>query len=457
MRMRFQNNRRDLGGKMSVLPGRISGFGRIKSLIALKSGILVACLVIGGIALPFSSKADVRPPIEAGAAFSDRAPVQGFSVAPGSLRISGNLRILTLEGTPYEMGLAHGRALRREIREIVGLWKKDLETSYGTGAASFIKNFLSRTSFQASIEKWTPDLLEEVRGIADGAGLDFETLYAYQLIDETWVMGQDFGAAKCTSIGAPKKGVRPAFVSQTLDIPGYYHGYQTILHIRDRAADLEAFVLTVPGIVATNGLNSRGVGVCVNAVTQLAYAADGLPVDFIIRRILRMKSFGEAEKFLREIRPAAPQNFLVGGPDGVAGFECAGDQAVPFLPFAGAEFTYHTNHPRVNDRFNPKFLERWKARGRTLEQMRSSCPRFEFLGRALQDNAAALGLDDLKALYRDRKSGINNDQTYACTIMVLKDDPELHVSPGRPDEEPFQVLAFSALKDRSAPALRRRP
>ena len=32
-----------------------------------------------------------------------------------------------------------------------------------------------------------------------------------------------------------------------------------------------------------------------------------------------------------------------------------------------------------------------------------------------------------------------------CTIMVLKDDPELHISPGRPDVEPFQVLRFSDL------------
>jgi hypothetical protein len=28
--------------------------------------------------------------------------------------------------------------------------------------------------------------------------------------------------------------------------------------------------------------------------------------------------------------------------------------------------------------------------------------------------------------------------------MVLGENPELHISPGRPDEEPFQVLAFSA-------------
>lgn len=367
------------------------------------------------------------------------------------LRISGKLRILTLEGTPYEMGLDHGRALRKEIREIVGLWKKDLETTYKTEAASFIKTFLAGTNFRPSIDKWTPGLLDEVRGIADGAGLDFETMYAYQLIDETWVAGQDLGAGKCTSIGARKTADHPAFVSQTLDIPGFYHGYQTVLRIRDRGADLETLVLTIPGVVAANGLNSRGVGVCVNAVTQLAYTTDGLPVAFVIRGILKKRSFAEAVEFLRAIKPAAPQNYLLGGPDGVASFELAGDRIAPFVPFEGAAFTYHTNHPMVNENFNPRFLELMKARGGSLDQLKNSCPRFNFLRQTLGDNSASLGLDELENLYRDRKSGINNAGTYACTIMFLKDDPELYIAPGRPDEEPFQVLAFSARPRGPAP------
>ena len=409
-----------------------------------KTGILVLALVLFGVVLSglprVSGLSPYRPDLSASAA----RPALGEAGKENILLISGKLRILTLEGTPYEMGLAHGRALRKEIREIVGLWKKDLETAYKTDAASFIKTFLAGTNFRPSIDKWTPGLMDEVRGIADGAGLDFETMYAYQLIDETWVAGPDLGAGKCTSIGARQTAGHPAFVSQTLDIPGYYHGYQTVLRIRDRGADLESLVLTIPGVVATNGLNSRGVGLCLNAVTQLAYATDGLPVAFVIRGILKKKSFGEAAEFLRTIKPAAPQNYLLGGPDGVASFELAGDRIAPFVPFEGAEFTYHTNHPMVNENFNPKFLERLKAKGWSLNRLKDSCPRFNFLRQALGDNSASLGLDELKSLYRDRKSGINNAGTYACTIMLLKDDPELHIAPGRPDEQPFQTLAFPA-------------
>ena len=56
-------------------------------------------------------------------------------------------------------------------------------------------------------------------------------------------------------------------------------------------------------------MNSRSVGVCVNAVTQLAYSPKGLPVAFVIRGILRQKTYDEAVKFLGDIPPAAPQNY----------------------------------------------------------------------------------------------------------------------------------------------------
>jgi len=75
--------------------------------------------------------------------------------------------------------------------------------------------------------------------------------------------------------------------------------------------------------------------------------------------------------------------------------------------------------------------------------IRTFCPRFNFLGRTLTDNSAAIDLAALKTIYANRESGINNGGTYGCTIMVLGEKPELHISPGRPDVEPFQVLDFS--------------
>jgi isopenicillin-N N-acyltransferase-like protein len=354
------------------------------------------------------------------------------------------LRVVDLEGgTPYHMGLVHGRALKGEIRELVKRWKQDLEKTYGVPADDFIAEFLKKTDFKPAIIRWTPGLLDEVRGIADAVGIDFDTMYAYQLIDELWTVGPDVMPAKCTTIAVGKRNGNPAYVAQTLDIPEFYHGYQTVLRVRDEKEDVEALVFTIPGVIAANGLNSRSVGVCVNAVTQLAYSTTGLPVDFVIRGLLRQKSYEQAVNFLERIQPAAPQTYVLGGPDETAVFERSAGKMSPFVPFEGAEFSYHTNHPRVNDNYNPRFPEMLKAKGLTLEAYRAQCRRFAYLGQVLKDNSAAIDLDGLEAIFRDRASGINNPGTYGCTIMVLGEAPELHVSPGRPDVALFQVVKFS--------------
>ena len=56
------------------------------------------------------------------------------------------------------------------------LWKADLAERYRMDAGAFVKKFLQRTDFTTAMQKWTPDLLEEVNGIAKGAGVDFDTM-----------------------------------------------------------------------------------------------------------------------------------------------------------------------------------------------------------------------------------------------------------------------------------------
>lgn len=93
-----------------------------------------------------------------------------------SLAVKRNLRVLVLEGTPYDRGLQHGKALKEDIHALVDLWKADIERKYKTEADVFIKKFLENSDFPSAVKRWTPELLEEVRGIANGAGMDYNTI-----------------------------------------------------------------------------------------------------------------------------------------------------------------------------------------------------------------------------------------------------------------------------------------
>ncbi|MDH5745128.1 MAG: hypothetical protein OEZ52_16425, partial [Candidatus Aminicenantes bacterium] len=129
--------------------------------------------------------------------------VEGFN-NDNELAIKGNLRVLSLEGTPYERGFEHGKALKMEIQELVKLWKASLEKSTKSDPDIFIKKFLDKTGFQKAIKQWTPELWEEVKGIAEGSGIDFDTMYAFQLVDEMWVLDREILLEQCTTLGTKK-------------------------------------------------------------------------------------------------------------------------------------------------------------------------------------------------------------------------------------------------------------
>jgi hypothetical protein len=85
---------------------------------------------------------------------------------------------LLLEGPPYQRGLAHGETLRRPIHEVVERWKDELVYMYQMDADQAISRFTTGTDFASAIQRWTPGLLDEIRGIASGADMDWKTIQA---------------------------------------------------------------------------------------------------------------------------------------------------------------------------------------------------------------------------------------------------------------------------------------
>jgi len=60
----------------------------------------------------------------------------GGASVPGR---DGKLRVLVLEGTPYQMGMIHGTALKPEITELIQRWKADLAKTYKVTAEDYIR------------------------------------------------------------------------------------------------------------------------------------------------------------------------------------------------------------------------------------------------------------------------------------------------------------------------------
>ncbi|HEU4417550.1 MAG TPA: C45 family peptidase [Planctomycetota bacterium] len=364
-----------------------------------------------------------------------------FAAVPVLRAQADTVRVLELCSTPYERGVQHGKTLRAEIAQMLERWDRELQREHHLALPVFVERFLAATSYDAATRRWLPEMLDEVRGIAAGAEQPYATMFAWQLIDEVWAQVPSILREKCTAVGVDRSGDQPTIVAQNLDVPRWYHDFQCVLRVRDESRGLQQLIVTIPGIVALAGMSSARVGVAVNTLLQLRPCRDGLPVAFVIRGLLAQPDHAAALAFLQRVAHASGQNYTVGGPETAPGFECSAGKVARYVPYPEARFTWHTNHPCVNDDFEPRHRERASAGGFDPFVGRRPCPRFQVCKQRLAEGSKP-DVAIVKSLLACREGPVCNDGTLACIVMLLGEAPELHISKGGSDKAPFTVLRF---------------
>jgi isopenicillin-N N-acyltransferase like protein len=250
--------------------------------------------------------------------------------------------VVECRGGGRDRGRAHGEALRERIHGLLERWDADVAARLGRPPSMLVAELVETTGFVAAIERETPDLLEEVRGIAEAAGVAFERVLALNLMDEEWwFTAPAEPRSACTLIAVAGDGERPTVLAQNMDLPEVMDGAQVVLRIGD--GDRAGAVLTAAGMVGLTGVNADGLGVCVNTLAMLRHSRDGPPVAFVMRGVLERGSVAEAAAFLAAVPHASGQHYALADRSGVAGYECSAAGAVRSDTRAGR--FCHTNHP----------------------------------------------------------------------------------------------------------------
>jgi len=351
------------------------------------------------------------------------------------------LPILRLNGTPYENGFQHGKILKNRILKLVGLWKKDIEINYQMPADEFIKMFLDSTDYIPAIQKWTPDVLDEIKGISDGSGIDFNTIFAFQLTDEIWTNARLLNLPHhCTSVGINnyKKDGGSNYIAQNMDITPFYHGFQILLDIHDKRSGSGKLVTTFAGYIGANGLNKH-IGITANSLMDLKSSLNGLPVCCIARGVLEKTSFDEAVKFIKTIKHASGQNYIIGSDHDVLSLECASDLVTEYWPDSAKNYTFHANQPLTNTSYHPAYIAYLKMMyGTVPESIISTDERFESMKNKIIHNKS-IGLKSIMDALSAKP--VCNSNTFASTIMEFnKDYSELRICPGKPDSGEYLVF-----------------
>jgi hypothetical protein len=222
-----------------------------------------------------------------------------------------------------------------------------------------------------------------------------------------------------------------------MDLAAYTDGFQALLDVDD-GDNPPALVFTAAGMIGLMGVNAAGVGVCVNSLPQLPSASEGLPVAFVLRRLLQARSADEACRFLTALPHATNQHYLIAGPGEVRSFEASSAAVVEYRPPERGR-VLHTNHPLTDAPATP---EPPSARENSVARLDSLQARLGAGRPGLSEIRAALSSSDDPLHPVCREGGEAGFTTGSMISALSPDRVECWVSAGPPASRGYRYFAL---------------
>lgn len=259
----------------------------------------------------------------------------------------GRSATFELRGAPYERGLALGRTRAAAVADCLRDWLRSLTLGGVASPRTYLAEMLERTAFLAAVKDHAPDLLEEVHGLAEGSSCPFGLIFAAQCMDEEWAYRaktlRTQPKEKCSTVGV-KRAEGGVLIGQNMDLGGYTAGHQILYRLSNDDAVPGALIPSVGCMIGLLGVNTSGIAVCVNSIPQLPSQREGLPVAFMIRKLLQTTSLGAALDQIGSVPHATGQHYLIADAAEIVSLEASPDKIVRYMP-ADRDCILHTNHP----------------------------------------------------------------------------------------------------------------
>jgi isopenicillin-N N-acyltransferase-like protein len=241
--------------------------------------------------------------------------------------------------TPYEGGLQYGKNAEEKIRRGLLEYRRFFAETSNMSWKRIIETALS---YVPLVEKKLPEVLDEIRGIADGASAEFGEI---MLLNCRYEISKLPRLNECTSFAVlPEASERgKTFIGQNWDYRAGILGNIVILRIEE--ADGTRIVgLAEAGQVVRNGFNSQGIGLCANNLQSLDDNPEiGLPTILLRRKILSGKSFEDASELIKKADRNVSCNLMLASSKGYArDFETHPGGADTLDPVDG--ILTHANH-----------------------------------------------------------------------------------------------------------------
>ena len=259
--------------------------------------------------------------------------------------------LIEVGGSPRERGRTYGEQAADRIHRGAAHYTRQLERAAfdWSSIRELTRDYLPR------IEAFEPAYVEEMRGIAEGARIEFEAVALLNARTEILKLGQrpdlrrQLAAAEepdgCTGVVAlpPTTQAKRLIHAQNWDWKAECAETAVVLRIRrDDGPDVLTF--TEAGGLARSGFNSAGIAITANYLEcDRDYRQLGVPLALIRRKVLESEHLALAMRAVYVTPKSGANNMIVSHADGIAiDFECAPDETFQVHPERG--LLVHANH-----------------------------------------------------------------------------------------------------------------
>ena len=245
-------------------------------------------------------------------------------------------REIEVSGTPREMGQQIGEAAREEVR---GFCEVALDCVRKTTPVSRDKAMQIARESAVFAEEYSPEMMDELRGTADAAGVSIDDLMLLQVRNQLQP-DKDAGCSSVSYSGEISSDGRP-LVAQNWDNDPELDPFTMVLTRRPTGKPA-LMTCTQAGLISYLGLNEAGIGACVNTLPAPSREV-GVPHYFTLRGIYEATNLDEAVSAVSRAHRAIPANIMLATPDGPADLEVTIDN-VHVLRQNGDGWITHSNH-----------------------------------------------------------------------------------------------------------------
>lgn len=241
-------------------------------------------------------------------------------------RTAPELPLIEISGTPTERGHQYGEAVRPQLHTAIAYY----EEAFGQSSGLTWQQVTTRAArWTQPVRDYAPHLLEEMRGIAEGAGVALddilalnargEVIYDRSFADMKSQENEEEPAEGCTSFAAygEASGDGHVWAGQNWD---WRAGVgDTVVMLRIVQPPHPTLIMQVEaGQIGRQGANSAGIALNANGLGGRFSDAIGLPQTVVRRSVLDQHSITDALEVLCRTRAHIASNALLTCREGFA-------------------------------------------------------------------------------------------------------------------------------------------